>query len=86
MIGLQSSLPLLAAWLAVPLFFLVLFVVFVTIKYSPIVSRYFQAAAAVLAAARRAPATRARRSISPTDDGLRLGGTYFRAGRPSKPG
>jgi pimeloyl-ACP methyl ester carboxylesterase len=74
--GLQSAFPLIAAWLAVPLFFLVLFVVFVTIKYSPIVSRYFQHQPPFMPL-RVSPSDVGETVDFTADDGLRLRGTYL---------
>ena len=52
MLGQQSVLPLLAIWLGIALLVIAVFVIYVTIKYSPLVSRNFETAAPVPAAAR----------------------------------
>ncbi len=85
MIGLQSAFPLVAAWLAVPLFFLVLFVVFLTIKFSPIVSRYFQHQPPFMPL-RVSPSDRGETVEFTTDDGLRLAGTYLSSRTPEQAG
>ncbi len=78
MIGLMSALPLLAAWLAVPVFFLVLLVVFVAIKYSPIVSRHFQQQPPFLPL-RVTPGETGEPVRFTTGDGLTLSGSYLRS-------
>jgi uncharacterized protein len=81
-IGLTSAFPLLAAWLGVPLFFLVLFLVFVTIKYSPIVSHFFLQQPPFLPL-RLSPGETGETVRFTTDDGLCLSGSYL-PGRTSE--
>ena len=81
----MSALPLLAAWLAVPLFFVVLFVIFVAIKYSPIVSRHFQQQPPFLPL-RVVPGETGEAVQFTTDDGLSLAGSYLPARTPEQAG
>jgi uncharacterized protein len=84
-IGYPNALPLLAAWLAVPLFFLVLFVIFIAIKYSPIVSRHFQQQPPFLPL-RVNPGETGEPVRFTTDDGLSLCGSYLPARTPEQAG
>ena len=81
----RVRLPLLAAWLAVPLFFVVLFVIFVAIKYSPIVSRNFQQQPPFLPL-RVVPGETGEAVRFTTDDGLSLCGSYLPARTPEQAG
>ena len=77
-IGLYSTLPLLATWLGVALFVDALFLVFITIKYSPIVSRIFEHQPTFMPL--RVPCGESGETVDfTTDDGVRLSGTFLRS-------
>ncbi|MFI5459307.1 MAG: alpha/beta hydrolase [Isosphaerales bacterium] len=78
MIGLQSPLSLLVLGLMVPVLIGALLVLYIVIKYSPLISRHFEAQPPFMPL-RVNPLDLGETVDFMTDDGLRLAGSYLRA-------
>jgi uncharacterized protein len=76
-IGLQSSLPPLLYWLLVPLLIWAAGVLYLLIKYTPVISRHFQMQPLFIPLRVR-PVEKGESVEFMTDDGLRLSGSYLR--------
>ncbi len=85
MIGLNSSLPLLAIWVGIPLLLWTAFVLFIAIKYSPIIARHFQHQPPFMPS-RLFPGDTGEAVEFTTDDGLKLCGSYLPARTPEHSG
>jgi uncharacterized protein len=75
-LGQQSVLPFLAIWLGIAFLAIAVFVIYVTIKYSPIISRNFERQPPFLPL-RVSPHSQGRTIEFTSDDGLRLSGSYL---------